>query len=74
MQREITSLNRRRQKRANSRAYRSRTSQTCGNDGFAEQVGIDNAVINWFGLVATLFLWPITTLAGVMASVVRCIG
>ncbi len=40
----------------------------------AERAGFDNAVINWFGLVAVLVLWPIATLAGVVALAVWCIG
>lgn len=40
----------------------------------AERAGFDNAVVNWFGLFATIVLWPIASLAGTVAWVVRCIG
>ena len=35
----------------------------------AERAGFDNAVVNWFGLVAGLALWPAALLAGVAALV-----
>ncbi len=39
----------------------------------AERAGFDHAVVNWFGLFATMVLWPIATLAGTVALVVWCI-